>query len=361
MSITDAAIVLADGTVFEGEAFGAAPPDGVVAGEFVFNTVLSGYQEVISDPSYAGQIIPFTNPHIALIQRNALRSWQAMGEDVEIILIGSDEGIAETAAELDIRHLPDVPVNQLGTPLISGIFSLARKASQSPLLAYVNADIILFPELIGITRAVASQAEKFLMVGQRWDLEVTDPLYFEGDWVPALKQRMREEGNLHTRTGSDYFVFPRSCFETIPDFTVGRAGWDNWMIYQARTQGWHTVDCSLGLDIIHQNHDYRHLPEGKPHYRLPETGENIRLAGGNRTIFVLDDASHRLVKGKLKKMPLTWSRFWRELQNAPLLKSGNYALTQKLFRLLHPRKARIEQAKQTEMDQKLANSGLGGK
>ena len=57
-------LVLADGTMFEGEAIGAEPPGGIAAGEVVFNTVLTGYQEVISDPSYAGQIITFTNPHI---------------------------------------------------------------------------------------------------------------------------------------------------------------------------------------------------------------------------------------------------------------------------------------------------------
>jgi carbamoyl-phosphate synthase small subunit len=59
-----AALVLADGSVFEGEAIGAPAPGGVSCGEVVFNTVLSGYQEVISDPSYAGQIINFTSPHI---------------------------------------------------------------------------------------------------------------------------------------------------------------------------------------------------------------------------------------------------------------------------------------------------------
>jgi carbamoyl-phosphate synthase small subunit len=62
--LREAALVLADGSVFEGEAIGAEPPDGLVSGEVVFNTVLSGYQEVLSDPSYAGQIISFTYPHI---------------------------------------------------------------------------------------------------------------------------------------------------------------------------------------------------------------------------------------------------------------------------------------------------------
>ncbi|HEY2430690.1 MAG TPA: carbamoyl-phosphate synthase domain-containing protein, partial [Acidimicrobiales bacterium] len=58
----DALLVLADGEVFEGEAVGS--PAEVATGEVVFNTVLSGYQEVITDPSYAGQMICFTYPHI---------------------------------------------------------------------------------------------------------------------------------------------------------------------------------------------------------------------------------------------------------------------------------------------------------
>lgn len=58
------ALVLADGSVFEGEMFGHELVDGPTSGEVVFNTALSGYQEVITDPSYAGQIITFTYPHI---------------------------------------------------------------------------------------------------------------------------------------------------------------------------------------------------------------------------------------------------------------------------------------------------------
>jgi len=61
-ALRDALLVLADGTVFEGEAIGAEL--AVSTGEVVFNTVLTGYQEVITDPSYAGQVITFTYPHI---------------------------------------------------------------------------------------------------------------------------------------------------------------------------------------------------------------------------------------------------------------------------------------------------------
>lgn len=57
-------LVLANGEVFEGEVFGALPESGISAGEVVFNTAITGYQEIITDPSYAGQIITFTQPHI---------------------------------------------------------------------------------------------------------------------------------------------------------------------------------------------------------------------------------------------------------------------------------------------------------
>ncbi|MDP1818910.1 MAG: glutamine-hydrolyzing carbamoyl-phosphate synthase small subunit [Acidimicrobiales bacterium] len=63
MAVREALLVLADGTTFEGEAIGA-DVGGPACGEIVFNTVLAGYQEVITDPSYAGQIITFTYPHI---------------------------------------------------------------------------------------------------------------------------------------------------------------------------------------------------------------------------------------------------------------------------------------------------------
>ncbi len=64
MTIREGQLVLAEGSVFDGELIGAVPAGGVASGEVVFNTSLSGYQEIITDPSYAGQMITFTYPHI---------------------------------------------------------------------------------------------------------------------------------------------------------------------------------------------------------------------------------------------------------------------------------------------------------
>lgn len=63
MTLREGQLVLRDGTVFEGELIGSQD-NTISSGEVVFHTGLTGYQEVISDPSYAGQIITFTTPHI---------------------------------------------------------------------------------------------------------------------------------------------------------------------------------------------------------------------------------------------------------------------------------------------------------
>ncbi|HEY0299808.1 MAG TPA: glutamine-hydrolyzing carbamoyl-phosphate synthase small subunit [Rhizomicrobium sp.] len=68
VELSRGALVLADGTVFEGQAFGAVET-GI--GEVCFNTAMTGYQEILTDPSYAGQIVCFTFPHIGIVGTNA--------------------------------------------------------------------------------------------------------------------------------------------------------------------------------------------------------------------------------------------------------------------------------------------------
>src|SRR5678809_608689 len=62
-----ALLVLADGTVLEGFGLGAT---GTAVGEVCFNTAMTGYQEILTDPSYAGQIITFTFPHVGNVGTN---------------------------------------------------------------------------------------------------------------------------------------------------------------------------------------------------------------------------------------------------------------------------------------------------
>ncbi len=77
-----ALLVLADGTILEGYGLGA---EGSAVGEVCFNTAMTGYEEILTDPSYAGQIITFTFPHIGNVGTNE--------EDVETVNLAASSGI----------------------------------------------------------------------------------------------------------------------------------------------------------------------------------------------------------------------------------------------------------------------------
>ena len=259
---------------------------------------------------------PFTNPHINTIQRNALRSWLQRRTEVEVVVIGEEEGLAETAAELGILHLPNVERNAQGTPLVSSIFALACAATDSPLMAYLNADILLLPGFAQAARLVHEQADEFLAVGQRWDLDITRPREFTPGWEDRLQADLERSGRLHRPQGSDYFIFPRGLFADMPHFAIGRAGWDNWMIYHARQQDWPVVDLTPSVQVVHQNHDYSHLPGGRPHYDLEESDQNMRMAGGWHHMYPLLDTNRELREGQIvKPRPsflrlLRWTEVW---------------------------------------------------
>ncbi|MBC8506413.1 MAG: glycosyltransferase family 2 protein [Anaerolineales bacterium] len=257
---------------------------------------------------------PFLDTHIDTIQRNAIQSWQHLGDDVEVLLIGEEDGLAEVAQEYSLKHLPDVARNEWGTPLVSSIFSLAREASKAPVLAYVNADMLLMPEFVNVARITVEQSKEFLIVGRRWDLDLNEQLSFDDNWVSELRNSVQTNGILHAPAGSDYFIFPRTIFADIPDFAIGRAGWDNWMIYQGLQKKWSVVDATESLVVIHQNHDYAHLPGGQMHYDLEETQINAELGGGMQNMYMVLDASHEFIGESIRPVGFHPARFVRKLE-----------------------------------------------
>ena len=257
---------------------------------------------------------PFTDPHIVTIQRNAIKSWTLL-PDVEVILLGEETGLAETARELRVKHISSVARNANGTPLISSMFQLARENSNSELLCIINADIILMTSFVEAAKQVVELKDNFVLLSQRWDLDVTQPIEFTSGWQDRLSFIVNRQGTLHRPAGSDFFLFPHSSFREVPPFAIGRAGWDNWMIYKARRENWPVIDGTPSMMIVHQNHDYSHLPGGKPHYEHPDTNENIRLAGGTAAVrYTILDSTHQLVDGKLSRLRMTSLRFMRNVE-----------------------------------------------
>ena len=207
--------------------------------------------------------------HIGIIQRNAIQSWLKLRPDCEIILFGNEEGMAEVAAELGVRHVPNIRTNEYGTPFLDGVFESAQQIANNDLVCYVNADIILMNDFISAIQRLETV----------WD--------FGGDeWEEHLRNFVNIHGVLHPPFGSDYFVFPKGALGTLPPFVVGRPGWDNWMIYRARKFNILVIDVSPVVTVIHQNHDYGHVSDGTGKtYEGPEANQNINL------IDTLDDTT----------------------------------------------------------------------
>lgn len=292
---------------------------------------------------------PFTNPHIRTIQRNAIRSWKALGDIVEVWLVGDEDGVAETAAEFGVGYIPKVERNTAGTPRIDSIFGTVREKSAAPYLCYVNADILLFKDLLQTLELAHASYEQFLLIGQRWDASITSELDIQPGWENVFIPECLATAKLHTAVGSDYFIFPRHEFTDIPAFAVGRAGWDNWMIFSARQQKMAVINATGGITAIHQNHDFSHLPGGKIHRYQPESMENLILAGGREKMFTLYDTNKVIRNGEIHKPPFARERFIREASIFPLLHIRTTWLARALYTIINPAQAISDRRKDKRM------------
>lgn len=238
--------------------------------------------------------------HNRIIQRNALQSCLKLRPKCEIILFGDDDGVAESAHELGIKHIPVVEKNEFGTPLLSSAFSAAQKMARNEILVYMNADIIFLHDLTETVKMI--DQKQFLICGRRWDVDITQELDFsDNKWAEELLFRLKSEGNLHGPSGIDYFIFRRNSVE-MPPFAVGRPGWDCWLIFEMRKRGVAVIDSTETITVIHQNHDYSHSKFGEAkRVGGPEFNQNIRLAGGYKNLFTLRDADWVLTKNGLSR------------------------------------------------------------
>jgi hypothetical protein len=249
----------------------------------------------------------------SIIQRNAILSWTRLQPQCEIILLGNEEGVAETAALVGASHVPELTHNDYGTPLVSSIFSVAEQRARFPNLCYVNADIILLGDFIPAVREILSNKPQSLIVGQRWNLDLREVLSSEGDWERRLRAKLDRDGIPEPRNAIDYFVFSRGLFGAIPPFAIGRTAWDQWLIYRARSQKIPVVDASKRITAIHQNHGYSHYATGKHGiWNGVEGQQNRVLAEGWKTAFTLNDATHKLTGGGIRRrlLPFDTHRYF---------------------------------------------------
>src|SRR3984893_1596037 len=257
----------------------------------------------------------FTTPkpfrgHIGVIQRNAIQSWTRIHPSAEVILFGDEEGAAEAASDLRIRHVPAVRRNQHGTKYLPPIFDGAQDLAHHNLLCYINCDIILLSDFRVAAERVTALSGRFLMAGQRWDADITAPVnFYAPDWEASLRRQAFQANQQRPPQWVDYFAFSRGLYyQNTPPFVIGRPGWDNWLVWHARHSGARVVDATAVVQAIYQNHDYSYHPDGAAGvWQGEEAQENYALLEDGRYFATVENATHRLTREGLRPNYRHWA------------------------------------------------------
>jgi hypothetical protein len=217
--------------------------------------------------------------HIGVIQRNAIRSWRALG--YRVILLGDCAGTAEAAREVGALHLPEVACNAWGTPMLDSAFALADRHADTPIVVYLNSDIILLDDPSPAVLKLGRMGRGYLGVGRRYNLDITAPLDMATGWRGRLRAAVRSRGQIDTMAAIDYFFLARGGpLLKLPAFAVGRPAWDGWMIAEALRLGIPVVDLTPRLLAVHQIHGHTHVPQGTGvRWEGPEAQANRAVAG----------------------------------------------------------------------------------
>jgi hypothetical protein len=242
--------------------------------------------------------------HIGIIQRNAIRSWMLLHAEVEIILLGNDEGTAEVAREFGLRHEPKIERNEFGSYLVNSAFAKAQAMARHEVVCYVNCDVMLMEDFRRAVQQVAEAECEFLMVGRRWDVNISEAWAFgKANWQTELRNLALRGGKQRGPDWIDYFAFSRGLYGAdVPPFAIGRTCWDDWLVWKAIDSKKTVVDASPVVMAVHQNHDYKHHPGGAQGvWHGEEAGQNSQLAGGWDRLRTVADATAMLQPQGLRK------------------------------------------------------------
>ena len=244
--------------------------------------------------------------HSGVIQRNALKSWKRLHPDVEVILFGDEEGAAEVCSELGLRHEPHVERHESGFKYLNYMFERAQAIARNDYLCYCNCDIILGKDFSLALAKVAKWRKEFLLIGRRWDTDITEPIDFsQPDWEADVRHRALTANAQQAFHFVDFFAFANGLYDAVPPLVVGRSYWDHWLVWRALSKGASVVDASHFVIPVHQNHDYSYHPLGKQGTNEDELARrNIEVAGGRRHLRTLIHSTHGITKnGRIRRTP----------------------------------------------------------
>jgi len=243
---------------------------------------------------------PFVG-NIKVSQYNSIKSWQALDICKEIILFGTGEGYEQAVNDLGIIWIPEVETSPQGTPTVNSMFRIAREFSIDSICVYLNCDIILLSDFPNAFPLIPF--DDYLLVSQRYDLTISnyiDPT--QEDCESNLRKLISEEGVLHPPSGSDIFAFSGWPWSDIPKLVIGRAGYDNELIFNSCYNSFPVIDATCIMSLIHQNHDYGHKKSGKADvWNGIEASINKAQLKKRNVCFTLKEASYYFYNNTLTR------------------------------------------------------------
>lgn len=211
----------------------------------------------INNPLIFTTCKPFDD-EFSVFQKNAVGSWRAAGFDV--LVIGDDAGSKQFAHETGCHFSPVVERSEKGIPLIHSLWETAFAFSDHTLVCYVNADIVFSPETARNLKRFCEyprHPQNFLFVARRRSLPMFEEIPFHlSNWAEKLSTLDKQTGVWDPDYAIDLFLLNKGWLKDVPKMTVGRAGWDNWMLQSAQKKKITVIDGTHDCALLHPNHGY---------------------------------------------------------------------------------------------------------
>ena len=250
------------------------------------------------------------------MQISAFRSWRRIFPKARVLLFGDGDTWESFARDEGLELAGPLPLGAEEGEVIQFLFEKVSVLAGDEIAMYLNSDILLDSSAPAAIASLESLPAPWLASARRCCL---------GEWVgPALEkeedwqefyERVRKEGVFGEACAMDMFLFRKLSFQMMPPFLIGHRGWDNWMIYHARSQNIPVIDISAGMRVIHCDHDYSYAKGNSAPSRRdgPLEEANLQMLGGEERLFHLGHATHELNHEKVGQRR-GWSPLQRNLE-----------------------------------------------
>jgi len=249
----------------------------------------------------------------AAVQRNALRSWQMLHGDVQIILFGDAEGTQEVAWELGLRYEEHPMPTAGGSVPLDYMFAKAQHAARYTALCYVACDTVLLPDFCEAFNRVEALYPEFVMVGRsqyvrRCDLQLFD----DPAWQDCLTERIQRETKLQFGGRIAYLAFSRGLYlNDVPAFPASAPLALNWLVRKAIAEGVAVVDASEMVLALRQSGDGR-ATTGEMEAARQLEAEMLALGGRRKHLRGAAHAPYRLTQVDVVRNRWERVRHWGE-------------------------------------------------